>query len=351
MATPMIDPDLLRRIPKVELHCHLEGSVRASTLIALAQHHGMALPTRDPRSLYRFADLAAFLQVYELACAVMRTASDFALVTYEALEDAAMSSNVRYREMFFNPSLHPGTPYPVMLHGIVDGIRAAEHDYGIRCRLIPSIYRQLPVETAMAMVDEVVRHRDDHVVGIGMDGDELLDPPEQFVAVYAAAERAGLHRGAHVAHDAPASYITTCLEQLGVDRIDHGYHVVDDPALVARLRDAGTAFLCATPTPPLCGWSRDLDDSPVRRMIDAGLTVVLNSDDPTMLHTDLGLEFDKVVNGWGHTPERTKRFVTDAIAAAWCDDTERAALRRDIEPVLDRMLGLAAVTVDGGGGA
>ncbi len=347
MTTPAVAPEVLRRIPKVELHCHLEGSVRASTLAALAHHHDVPLPTRDPRTLYRFGDLTGFLAVYEIACDVMRSASDFALVTYEALEDAAMSGNVRYREMFFNPSLHPGTPYHVMLAGILDGARAAEHDYGIRCRLIPSIYRQLPVATAMEMLDLVIAHRDDRVVGIGMDGDELLDPPEQFAAVYAAAGRAGLHRAAHVAHDGPAAFITTCIEQLGVERIDHGYHVVDDPALTARLRDDGTAFLCATPTPPLCGWSRDLDESPVRRMIDAGLTVVLNSDDPTMLQTDLAREFDLVVNGWGHTPQRAKRFVTDAIDAAWCDDTERRDLRREIEPELDRLLGLTGTAGHG----
>ncbi len=340
MTPPSIDPAVLRRMPKVELHCHLEGSLRSSTLIALADHHGITLPTREPRWLYRYHDLAGFLAVYEVACAVLRTASDFALVTYEALEDAAMSSNVRYREMFFNPTLHPDISYQVMLAGIVDGIRAAEHDYGIRCRLIPSIYRQLPASAALEMVDMVAAHRSEYVVGIGMDGDELLDPPEQFVAAYAAAARAGLHRGAHMAHDGPASFITTCLDGLGCERIDHGYHVVDDPALMERLREAGTPFLCATPTPPLCGWPSAFDESPVRRMIDAGLTVILNSDDPTMLHTDLGTEFDKVCNGWGLPPSRAKRFVMDAIDAAWCDASERAELAREIEPELDRMLGL-----------
>ncbi len=337
---PSIDPAVLRGIPKVELHCHLEGSLRSSTLIALADHHGVALPTRDPRRLYRYHDLAGFLAVYEIACAVLRTASDFALATYESLEDAAMSSNVRYREMFFNPTLHPDVAYPVMLGGLVDGIRAAEHDYGIRCRLIPSIYRQLPPSAAVEMVETVAAHRSDYVVGIGMDGDELLDPPEQFVAAYAAAARAGVHRAAHVAHDGPASFITTCLVDLGCERVDHGYHVVDDPVLMARLKEAGTPFLCATPTPPLCGWPSAFDESPVRRMIDGGLTVILNSDDPTMLHTDLGSEFEKVCNGWDLPPARAKRFVMDAIDAAWCDASDRADLAREIEPELDRILGL-----------
>ncbi|MCX6522019.1 MAG: adenosine deaminase [Actinobacteria bacterium] len=336
-----IDDEVLRRLPKVELHCHLEGSIRAATLVELAATHGIPLPTTDHDALYRYPDLAGFLVVYETACSALRTAADFARVTYEALEDAVLSSNVRYREMFFNPTLHPGTPYPVMLEGILDGIRAAERDHGITTRLIPSIYRQDPVASALELVATVAEHRDDHVVGIGMDGDELADPPERFVAVYRAAAAIGLHRSAHVAHDGPASMIETCLDDLGCERVDHGYHVVDDPSLVSRLRDAGTTFLCATPTPPLCGWSDVFDESPVRRMIEAGLRVTLNSDDPPMLHTDLGTEFVKVCNGWRLTPERTKQLVTDAIDAAWCDPTERAALARSITPELDRMLGLS----------
>jgi adenosine deaminase len=341
-GTP-IDPDVLQRMPKVELHCHLEGSLRASTLVRLADHRSITLPTRNYHGLYSYADLAGFLEVYGIACGVLQSASDFALVAYEALEDAIMSSNVRYREMFFNPTLHPNVPYTTMLAGITDGIRAAEHDYGITARLIPSIYRQDPVPTAMALVETVIAHPNDYVVGIGMDGDELTDPPGQFAAAYALAGKAGLHRGAHVAHDGPASFIETCLDELGCERIDHGYHVIDDPALMARLRDSGTAFLCATPTPRLCGWPSAFDESPVKRMIEAGLTVTLNSDDPPMLHTDLGSEFQKVCNGWGLSPARAKQFVMDAIDAAWCDASERADLAHTIGPELDRMLGLTSL--------
>lgn len=335
-----IDPDVLRRLPKVELHCHLEGSLRPATLIELADRHGVDLPTRDPDALYSYDDLAGFLAVYEVACLAVVTGDDFARVTYESLEDAASLANVVYREMFFNPTLHPGVGYATMLAGILDGLRAASTDFGIRTRLIPSIYRQMPVAAALEMVDLVVEHRTDEVVGIGMDGDELRDPPERFAAVYAAAGAAGLHRTAHVAHDGPAAFITTCLDELGCERVDHGYHVVDDPALVARLAAAGTPFLCATPTPPLCGWPPELDASPIRSMIEAGLTVVLNSDDPTMLHTDLGSEYAKVVNGWDLPPTRVKRLVTDALDAAWLDAGERSDLTATVVPELDRMLGL-----------
>lgn len=336
----MIDPEILRVLPKLELHCHLEGSLRAETLIELARRRGVDLPTADPDALYRFDDLTAFLAVYELACLAMVTRDDFARVTYEALEDAVLSSNVRYREMFFNPSLHPGVDYPVMLAGILDGARAAELDHGVRTRLIPSIYRQLPVAEARELVEVVVAHRVDQVIGIGMDGDELADPPEKFIGVYRQIAEAGLARTAHVAHDGPASMIRTVLDDLGCSRIDHGYHVIDDPDLLAEMVRQRVPFMCATPTPPICGWSDDIDESPIRTMIEAGLTVVLNSDDPTMLGTDLATEFDKVCNGWELPPERVRRFITDSIDAAWMDDVDKRAARYELLPEIDRMLGL-----------
>lgn len=323
----VVDAGAVRRMPKVELHCHLEGCVRASTLIELADRHHVTLPTRRALALYHFADLDAFVSVYELACGVMRSASDFALVTYETLEDAFRTSNVRYREMFVSPTAHPGTPYPVMLAGIVDGIRAAEHDYGVTARVIPSIRRQGTAAEAREVVEMVVAHPHEYVVGIGMDGPEAGAPPGRFVDAYTAAGRAGLRRTAHVAHEGPAAYVDECLRVLGCDRIDHGYHVLDDPALVARLRDAGTAFVCSSATPPLWGWPRELEHSPIRSMIAAGLTVTLNTDDPAMLHVDLASEMTRVATAWSLTEAQLERIVADAVDAAWCQDAARAAVR------------------------
>lgn len=325
-----VDPRVLRAMPKVELHCHLEGSVRARTLIALADQYGVPLPTRSGLGLYHFADLDAFVRVYQLACDVMRTASDFALVTYESLEDAAMSSNVKYREMFVGPAEHRNTRYDAMLAGVVDGIRAAERDFGITARIIPSIPRQGTAAQAVELVETVVRHRNPYVVGIGMDGAEAGAPPERFLEAYALAGRHGLRRSAHVALEGPAGDVETCVRELGCDRIDHGYHVVDDSLLMARLRDEGVTFGCSTATPPLWGWPKGLSESPVRTMVDAGLRVTLNTDDPSMFRTDLTTEFVNACTAWDVTPERARQFVTDAVDAAWCDDDTRRHLNATI---------------------
>ena len=339
MITNVVSEDVLNRLPKVELHCHLEGSLRADTLIALAAVRDVPLPTTEPDALYRYDDLAGFLTVYEIACRALVTRDDFARAAYEALEDAHRAGVV-HREMFFNPTLHPNVRYDEMLAGILDGVRAAATDFKISARLIPSIYRNMPIAAAMEMLDMVLAHRADEVVGIGMDGDELSDPPERFVEVYARAGAAGLRRTAHVAHDAPASFIPVCLDQLGCERVDHGYHVVDDRVLMARLADAGVPFLCATPTPPLCGWSAVFDESPVRAMIDAGLKVIINSDDPTMLHTDLANEYVRVCRGWELSAARVHRLVADSIDAAWLDDSDRSALAARVMPEVDRLLGM-----------
>ena len=330
--TTELDLMWLNTIPKVELHCHLEGSLRATTLVELAKHHELVLSSSSPDELYCYDDLAGFLSVYEVACSAVQTREDFARVTYEALEDAS-ACQIVYREMFWNPTLHP-LPYREQLAGILDGVRSGAQDFGIRTSLIPSIYRNQPVAVARELVATVARERVDEVVGIGMDGDEIADPPQRFTDVYRAIADAGLRRTAHVAHDAPAADIETVLESLGCERIDHGYHVIDDPDLLRRLRDAQVPFMCASVTPPLCGWTSDHRASPIRTMIEAGLKVVLNSDDPPMLHTDLNHEFAKAIRTWELTPEQVAALMSNAIDAAWVDDVERAELRATIEPAL-----------------
>lgn len=332
----MIPTSTLRALPKVELHCHLEGSVRPETLIDLGRRHDVPLPSSDPHIIYRHADLTEFLAIYESVCAAIVTVEDFARVTYEALEDAA-GAGVVHREMFWNPTLHQGD-YRDQLDGIIEGVRAARTDLGITTGLIPSIYRNQPVSTALELVGRIIDHRCDEVVGVGMDGDELSDPPERFAEVYERVGDAGLHRTAHVAHDGPPSFIRTCLDMLGCERVDHGYHVVDDPRLMAELAAARVPFLCATGTPPICGWSASLDDSPIRRMIEAGLTVVINSDDPAMFGSDLADEYVKVCRGWQLDPGTVRGLVWNAVDAAWVDGPERTALVDRVRRGLDRLL-------------
>ena len=331
--------EFLRRIPKAELHCHVEGAVRPETLAELARRNSVPLPTASAEDLYRYDDLEGFLEIFELVCRTLLHREDFARVAYESLEDGVTSGNLRYREMFFDPTLHTrhGIAYRDILDGLLDGINAAETDFGVRGRLIPSVYRQDSVRTAEQMLDDIVRERRDEVIGLGMDGDELRDPPEKFAGLFRAAAKAGLRRTAHASHDAAASYVTTCLDLLGCDRIDHGYHVLDDPTVLGRVRDQGVPFTSSLGCPPLCGWPKELDRTPIRAMLDEGLRVSIHTDDPTMLHTDVGTEYIRFCTTFRSDPVEVRRLVLSAVDAAWLDDDERRRMRADFEREIDEL--------------
>jgi adenosine deaminase len=326
-----------RRIPKVELHCHLEGAVRPSTLAELARANGIDLPAATPDELYRYDDLEGFLEIFELVCRTLVRRTDFTRVVYESLEDAVRSGNLRYREMFFDPTLHTryGVTYRDVLDGLLEGIRAAESDFGVRTRLIPAVYRQDSVRTAARMLEEILEERRDEVIGIGMDGDELTAPPEKFADVFRKAAEEGLRRTAHAGHDAPPSSVTTSLDLLGCERIDHGYHVLDDPAVVARVRDQRVPFTTSLGCPPLCGWPAELERTPIKPMMDEGLWVSIHTDDPAMLHTDPGTEYVRFCSTFDYGVREVRDLALAALEMAWLDDDEMRSMRTAFEREID----------------
>jgi adenosine deaminase len=218
-----------------------------------------------------------------------------------------------------------------IIDGLVDGIRAAQADLGVRCRLIADVYRQDSPDVALQMTEEVIANRRDELIGLGMDAAEAPDPPEKFVESFLLAAKAGLHRTSHAAEDGPPANITTCLDVLGCERIDHGYHILDDDAVVARCRDQGVHFtVCPTSTAVVYGWP-DLTKHPINEMMRAGLLVHLNSDDPTMFHTDIGKEYVDFVGQNQYPPDVAKQMVLNGIDATWLDDVDKVTLRRSFE--------------------
>jgi adenosine deaminase len=323
----------LRKIPKVELHCHLEGAVRAETLAELATKHGIQLPSDDASKLYEYGSIYDFLKIYGLVCEVLKVRDDFRRAAYETLEDGVRLGNLRYREMFWNPQNHFdfGVSYETQIDGLIDGLKEAEADLGVRCRLLAAINRQKPPAEAVRMVEMVVEQRRDQVIGIAMDHAEALGPPEGFAEAYSLAARAGLHRTAHACEDAPPKNVLTCLDELGCERIDHGYLILEDPKVVQRARDEGVFFTaCLTSTAQVYGW-RDLPNHPIKRMVDQGLRVMLNSDDPPMFQTDIGEEYVRVCTEMEYGPDMARGFALAGVEAAWLDDDERRRMRRAFE--------------------
>ena len=322
--------EYLRRLPKVELHCHVEGTLRPRTVADLAAKHDIALPTDDVANIYSYETIYEFLQIFRFVNSTVIDRDDFARIAYESLEDGVNLGNLKYREMFFNPTLHTtrGVPMPTIIDGLIDGCRAAEADLGVRCRLIADVYRQDPPDMALQMTEEVIAHRRDELIGLGMDAAEAPDPPEKFFECFRTAGEAGLHLTSHSAEDGPPANISTCLDLLGCERIDHGYHILEDPAVVERCREDGIHFTCCpTSTAVVYGWP-DLTTHPINGMMDAGLLVHLNSDDPTMFRTDIGKEYVDFVGQNDYAPDVAKQLVHNGIDASWLDPSEKAALHR-----------------------
>jgi adenosine deaminase len=331
--------EFLRRVPKVELHCHFEGTVRASTFADLALQHGVKLPTNDVAKLYDYDTIYEFLQIFALVSSTLVGWEDFARTAYESLQDGVTLGNLRYREMFFNPTLHTrrGVPMATVIGGLIDGIRQAETDFGVRCLLIADVYRQDEPSAARQMVEEVLELGRPEVIGLGMDGAEAPDPPEKFAEAYGLAKKGGLRLTSHACEDAPPENVTTCLDVLGCERIDHGYHVLESEEVTARCRDEGIYFTCCpTSTAVVYGWP-DLSNHPIKDMVAAGLRVMLNSDDPTMFHTDIGTEYVDLCGALGYGPDRVRSLMLNGVDATWLDDTDKAAMRRSFTEEFDRL--------------
>jgi adenosine deaminase len=188
------------------------------------------------------------------------------------------------------------------------------------------------------MVEPVHEHRRDEVIGLGMDGAEAPDPPEQFVEAYRLAKRGGLRLTSHACEDAPARNITTCLDVLGCERIDHGYHILGDEAVVTRCRDEGITFtVCPTATAVCYFDPDDYTTHPIREMVARGLKVMINSDDPSMFQTDIGSEYVKMVNAAEWSADKVREFSLNGVEGSWLPDDEKRRLRQEFEAELDRL--------------
>lgn len=326
----------LRRLPKAEMHMHLEGAMRKSTFFDLARKHGLPLPSQDPEVIYSYDNLVDFLKVFDLCCKAMRDREDFARVTYESLEDGHRKGNLRYIEMFFNPTAHTveGSSFSDVMDGIIDGARAAQRDFGVRCALIPAIYRAHSPQVAQEMLEYLVQHYRDDIIGIGSDslpgdGTEGL---QHFVEQYHFAQRKGLKTTVHAAESkGTAQNFTFALDVLGVDRIDHGYDVLNDPAVFERaLKDQIVFTTTPAATKIALHWP-DYTRHPIREMIERGLNVTINSDDNTMFETDIGNEFATICPPMQIGVDKAIDLSLAGVDGSWLDESDKSALKREFE--------------------
>jgi adenosine deaminase len=298
----------LRAAPKVELHVHLEGSIRPETVLELARRNGVALPATSSEGLrewFRFRDFRHFVEVYVAVSRCLRTAADYELITYELGAELARQ-HVGYAEVTFSPSTHElvlGVPHDTYFAGLTAGRARVERDFGIELAWVFDIVRANPVVTAYA--DYVTRvameGRADGVVALGLGGLEAGNPPELFAPWFERARGAGLHSVPHAGEIVGPQSVWDAIRVLGAERIGHGVRAWEDPVLVEHLAASGVPLeLCPTSNIRL-GVYPDLAHHPLRRLHDAGVQLTVNSDDPALFNTTLDDEVATLATAFGFT--------------------------------------------------
>ena len=337
MMTSAAKIELLRKLPKIELHIHLEGSIQPTTALELARKNDVDLPPcNSPEELYSYTDLNAFLGVYTAISQSVVKIDDFRRITYEMLENAAQSG-ARYVEFFISPHAHKDVPFADQFEGIRAGMRDALADYRIRSAIISGMNRQLGADAGEEYLDEILANRADDLIGLGLDYYEAPFPPELYGDVFARARKAGLRLSAHAGEAGPAAFVAGSIDALHVDRIDHGYNIVDNPDLVARCRDMGIMFTCCPSTTKYTTEHRDLKspDHPIRVMKESGLAVSINSDDPPMFRTDLNTEFVVAMDDLGFSAHDIGTSIQATIDHSWADDADKRQWRAEWTPEID----------------
>jgi aminodeoxyfutalosine deaminase len=314
--------------PKIELHVHLEGTVRAPTLLQIARRNGVAVPADSVESLarlYEFRDFAHFMEVWLVTTAVLRTDQDFRQVVTDYAAEAAGHGAV-YLEGIFSPAeaVSRGASWDEVFAGYCDGAEAAFQEHGVRVRLTPDISRGYPQEAAQLTARHAVAYRDRGVVGLGLGGKEAEFPPEPYAPAFALARDGGIGSVPHAGEVVGPASVWGALDALRAERVRHGIRAVDDPGLVRELASRGTVLDVCPVSNLRTGAVPSLAAHPLPDLVAAGVSCSVSTDDPAMFGTDLGTDY-QVAGKLGVSP---RDCYLAGVRGALCDEPTRAELRK-----------------------
>jgi adenosine deaminase len=320
-------------MPKAELHVHLEGTLEPELKFQLAARNGVDLPydsAEQMRAAYAFDDLTSFLAVYYEGMSVLRTEQDFYDLAM-AYYTRARSQNVVYAETFFDPQAHTtrGVPFGTVISGFRRAQQNADTQLGLRTQLIMCFLRDMAAESAMRTLEQSLPYRD-QIVGVGLDSDERGNPPVKFKAVFDRARAEGYRLTMHcdVDQEDSVTHIWQCLDDIGVERIDHGVNCLADDALVARLAAAGIGL---TVCPISNSYVTDgLKAREIKDMLDRNLRVTVNSDDPAYFPGYISENLAAAAEAAGLTEQELVQIERNAFTIAWITDSQRAAYLADL---------------------
>ena len=326
--------EFIQGLPKAELHLHIEGTLEPEMMFTLALRNGIKLPypsVEALRAAYNFGNLQDFLDLYYQGTGVLRERRDFYDLTWAYMEKAKLQS-VLHAEVFFDPQAHTrrGVRFADVIEGINEALRDAEDRLGLSSKLILCFLRDLDAKDAMATLDQALAYKD-RIVAVGLDSAEVGNPPGKFTEVFARARQGGFLTVAHAGEEGPATYVSEAIDALRVSRIDHGNRSLDDDALVQRLVKARIPLT-------LCPLSNlrlrvvdDLSNHPIRRMLEKGLFVTVNSDDPAYFGGYVNENYAAVQKAIGLTRKELVTLARKSFEASFLNSERKAALINRLE--------------------
>ncbi|MEM8838215.1 MAG: adenosine deaminase [Pseudomonadota bacterium] len=328
---------LINVLPKAELHLHIEGTLEPEMMLALAKRNNVTLPyetVEDIAKAYEFDCLQDFLDLYYLGMSVLVEERDFYDLTYAYLERVA-ADRVTHVEIFFDPQAHMerGVSFDTVLSGVTRALEEGHKALGISSKLIMCFLRHLPEESAFEAFECACHHKD-AIYGVGLDSSERGHPPSKFSRVFRAAREEGFIPVAHAGEEGPAAYVKEALDDLKVARVDHGYRAFDEPALIARLKmEQMPLTMCPLSNLRLKG-IQTIAESPVKKALDQGLLVTVNSDDPSYFGGYVNDNFRAIADGLSLSPQEIIQLAKNSFAASFLDDREKQekldAIEREI---------------------
>ncbi len=326
-------------LPKAELHLHIEGTLEPELMFQLAERNGITLPYKDIsalRAAYQFSRLQDFLDIYYQGMDVLRTQQDFFDLTWAYLQKIKQQS-VRHIEIFFDPQGHVarGIAFTTALNGIHSALLQGKREYDISFGLIMCFLRHLDENDAMATLETALAHKD-KIIGVGLDSSEKGNPPAKFQRVFARARQEGFRLVAHAGEEGPPEYVYEALDLLKVDRIDHGNASMQDPALIKRLVAAQTPLtVCPLSNTRLCVVDA-MQHHPLPQMLQAGIKVTINSDDPAYFGGYINENYAAVSDILGNDKKLLAQLARNSFSAAFLEETHRDSLIAEVDIYLQQ---------------
>jgi adenosine deaminase len=331
---------MIDNFPKTELHLHIEGTFEPELMFQIARRNGVSMPYKsleDVRRAYKFADLQAFLDIYYRAMSVLLNERDFYELTWAYLKRVD-GQNVCHAEIFFDPQAHTnrGVSFETVVTGIHRALADGERKLGISSKLIMCFLRDLSADSAMETIQQAMSYKD-WIFAVGLDSKELGNPPKKFEDVFKKARSEGFVAVAHAGEEAPAQYVWDALEILGASRIDHGYHSLEDPKLIEKLaREQVPLTACPLASVGVCYFD-SMEKFPIKKMLDLGLLVMLNSDDPAYFGGYVAQNYKAVWKALALKEQDILTLLKNSFKASFLEDKLKEKHIHKIEEMYNRL--------------